>query len=366
MERHPRTVQDEVRPRFRLGPLALLFVLVVAALAVRWFGDAAADEAFELAGATMGTSYSVVVDADVSAANRERVRAALDQRFHELNRMMSTYDTASELSRFNRWASTQPLEASAELIDVLERAREVSERSGGALDVTVSPLVEAWGFGPASRIDDPLGPTPSEAELERLRQRVGFDQIVADPAAGTISKAHPETTVDLSAIAKGYAADVVSILLRELGYDHTLVEVGGELAASGTRRSGEPWRVGIESPDDQAPGVWGTLTLVDEGIATSGDYRDYYERGGVRYAHIIDPRTGRPITSRGASVTVVHESAAMADAWATALTVLGPEDGYELAVREGLAALFLRTAEGGIRPRATPALEGRVATVPSG
>lgn len=349
--------------RARLGAVGLGIVLVAAALAVRWAGRGPGGDAFELTGATMGTSYRVVVDADLPGTEGEQLHVAVQRRLDELEAMMSTYDTASELSRFNRRPSPEPFEAGPELIEVLRVALEVSERSGGAFDPTVAPLVEAWGFGPASRVDDPLGPTPSEAELERLRGLVGFEQIEVDAAAGTISKTHPQTRGDLSGIAKGYASEAVADLLRRRGYPRALVEVGGELAARGTRRSGEPWRVGIESPSEGAPGVWGTITLVDEGIATSGDYRDYYERDGVRYAHIVDPRTGRPITSRGVSVTVVHESATMADAWATALTVLGPEEGYELAVREGLAALFLQTVEGVVRPRATPALGARAVTV---
>ena len=353
------------KPTTRLGRVALVAALVAAALLVRWLRSEPGDP-YEVLGTTMGTSYSVVVDADLSAADRERVRSAVEERLDELNRMMSTYDPASELSRFNRYRGEEPVQASRELIEVLEMAREVSERSGGALDVTVGPLVEAWGFGPATGVDDVddvEGRSPSDAELERLRRAVGYDGIFVDRARGTIGKTHPETRVDLSAIAKGYAAESVSAALSALGFERSLVEVGGELAASGARRSGQPWRVGIESPDERAPGVWGTLALAGEGVATSGDYRDYYERDGVRYAHIIDPRTGRPIISRTVSVTVVHESAAMADAWATALTVLGPEEGYELARRAGLAALFIQAAGGEPMWRATPALGGRIVMV---
>ena len=350
-----------MKPSARVGVIALVLGLAAVALAVRWLRPAS--DVYELVGATMGTSFSVRIDAELSTTDRERVRALVEARLDELSRIMSTYDSTSELSRFNRRSSTEPVPASPELVEVLELAREVSERSGGALDVTVGPLVEAWGFGPASRLDVPDGPTPGDAELARLRPRVGYEKIVVDRAAGTITKTHPETSVDLSAIAKGYGVEAVSAALRALGLERFLVEVGGELAATGYHRSGEPWRVGIESPDDGTPGIWGSVALVDEGIATSGDYRDYYEREGVRYAHIIDPRTGRPITSRGASVTVVHASAAMADAWATALTVLGPDEGYELARREGLAALFIHRVDGALRSRSTPVLGSRVAGV---
>ena len=354
-----------VNPTRRLGTIALVAGLVAAALFLRWLRSEPGD-VYEIVGTTMGTAYSVVVDADLSVANQERVRAVVQGRLDELDGMMSTYDATSELSRFNRHGVTDPVEVSVELIDVLEMAREVGERSGGALDVTVGPLVEAWGFGPGSRIDGAPVPAPAEAELERLRESTGYERIVVDRAWGTVAKTHPETRVDLSAIAKGYAAESVAGALRALGLERSLVEVGGVLAATGTRRSGEPWRVGVESPSGMQPGTWGALSLEDEGIATSGDYRDYYERDGVRYAHIIDPRTGRPIASRGASVTVVHESAAMADAWATALIVLGPVEGYEVARREGIAALFIDTADGEPRSRATPALGDRIEARPAG
>ena len=350
-----------MKPSGRVGVIALVLGLVAVALAVRWLRPAS--EVYELVGATMGTSFSVRIDAETSAADRARVHALVEERLDALSRIMSTYDSTSELSRFNRRSSTEPFPASPELVEVLELAREVAERSGGALDVTVAPLVEAWGFGPASRLDVLDGPTPSDAELARLRPPVGYENIVVDPAAGTIAKTHADTRVDLSAIAKGYGVEAVSAALRAHGFESFLVEIGGELAATGSRRSGEPWRVGIERPDDGTPGIWGSVALVDEAIATSGDYRDYYERGGVRYAHIIDPRTGRPITSRGASVTVVHASAAMADAWATALTVLGPDEGYELARREGLAALFIRGVDGTLQSRSTPAFGSRIAGV---
>jgi thiamine biosynthesis lipoprotein len=168
--------------------------------------------------------------------------------------------------------------------------------------------------------------------------------------------------VDLSGVAQGYAADLVAAALDELGLSSHLVDVGGELRASGARRSDRPWRVGIESPVEDAS-VWGTVDLRDEGVATSGDYRNWFEDAGARYAHIIDPRTGRPIAMRGVSVTVVHRSAALADAWATALCVLGPDEGFELARREGLAAAFITSREGAMEARLTPLMEARAEAI---
>jgi len=341
---------------------AVALVLVVAAMLGLWRIRGDGDgRPYELLGTTMGTSFSVRVDSEMTREEQARVRSLVEERLDRVSRLMSTYDTTSELSRFNRLASTDPVSVSEELIAVLEVAREVSERSGGALDVTVGPLVEAWGFGPGGGVNGPIRPLPTDAQLALLRERVGADLLEIDRAGGTVAKANPETSVDVSAIAKGYAVESVAGALTSLGLGQFLVEVGGELKGVGTRRDGRAWRVGIERPDDVAPGVWGTVALTDEAIATSGDYRNYYEDSGVRYAHIIDPRTGRPIAVRGASVSVVHPNAAFADAWATALTVLGPEEGYAVARREGLAALFIRPASGGLESFLTPALGDRFA-----
>lgn len=335
----------------------LVVVLVaVAALGV-WRHHAMVDDTIhDFAGATMGTSWSVRIDADLSGGRRDEARRAVQARLDHVSSLMSTYDPESELSRFNRDSATDPVAVSHELLAVLRLAREVSERSGGAFDVTVAPYVDAWGFGPS----EPRDP-PDDLALAALAPHVGYDRLVLDTVAGTVSKTDPEVRVDLSAIAKGYAADEVAESLRQLGLTSFLVEVGGELRSVGTRRDGRAWRVGIERPDEMAPGYWGTIDLTDQGIATSGDYRNYHEVNGVAYAHIVDPRSGRPIRMRGLSVTVVDASTAIADAWATALTVLGPEDGYALARERGLAALFIVRADGGLQSLMTTALSDRFA-----
>lgn len=352
-DRAPRDA-TAIEPR-RVVTLVLV-LLVVAALGV-WRHHAMVDDTIhDFAGATMGTSWSVRIDADLSGAERDEARRTIQARLDHVSSLMSTYDTDSELSRFNRHAGTDAVKVSPELLHVLSLAREVSERSGGAFDVTVGPYVDAWGFGPS----EPRDP-PDDAELAALAPHVGYDLLVLDTVAGTLSKEDPDTRVDLSAIAKGYAADDVSTALGELGLGSFLIEVGGELRAMGTRRDGKPWRVGIERPDEGAPGYWGTVDLTDQGIATSGDYRNYHEVDGVAYAHIIDPRSGRPVRRRGMSVTVVRASTAMADAWATALTVLGPEDGYALARAQRLPALFIVEADGGLQSLMTTALSDRFA-----
>ncbi len=354
---HARKEPDS-RRRWIGGVVALA---ALGGLAV-WRPLARTDDAVhDFVGPTMGATFSVSVDEDLSPEERERVRAVIDERLDLVNRLMSTYDPGSEISRFNAHESTEPFAVSQEVLEVLEQARDVSERSHGAFDVTVALLVDAWGFGPRDR----TGPIPDEGSLAALLQLVGYEGLEVDLEAGTVSKSNPGMTIDLSAIAQGYGADAVASGLRDLGLTSFLVDVGGEIRAVGARRTGRGWRVGIERPDGLGE-VWGTVELADEGIATSGDYRNYFELDGVRYAHIIDPRTGQPIHSRGASVSVLHTSASLADAWATALCVLGPVDGYELARREGIAALFITLVEGRLEFRVTPAMEGRVAEETAG
>lgn len=302
-------------------------------------------------GPTMGTTWQITVLAE-GGADPSTLPAAIAAELAEIDRQMSTWRDDSVLTAFNAHASTDPFPAPRALLECLALAREVSERSGGAFDVTIAPLVEAWGFGRHPSPD----PNPSAEALTRLRARVGWAGLHVDLSAGTLRKDQPELVVDVSAIAPGYAADVLSDRLVALGFPRHLVDVGGEFRARGEGPSG-PWRLGIERPDGPlgARTVQEVVRLREGALATSGDYRNYREQDGVRISHTIDPRSGRPIAHRLASVTVVHRTAALADAWATALNVLGPDEGLALAEREGLAALFLVRDEPGFIPRPTTA-----------
>jgi thiamine biosynthesis lipoprotein len=338
------------------GAAVLAVLAVAAALTVRYLRGPSGDEPHVFSGPTMGSLYHVTVEEDLTDMEQARVRSVIDERLAHVERLFSTYDSASDVSRFNRHASVQPFAVGREVVEVLVLAREVSERSGGALDVTVAPLVDAWGFGPVDRD----GAIPGEATLAELLPLVGYERLVIDEAAGTVAKLDPAVRIDLSALGQGYAVDAVAAALTNLGLTNFLVELSGELKAAGTRRDGTLWRVGIEAPAAGIADLWGAVELAGEGISTSGDYLNYLEIDGVRYSHLVDPRTGRPVRMLGAAVSVVHESAAVADAWDTALAVLGPDAGYELAEREGLAALFLTRAGDGFEARVTSALAGRV------
>jgi thiamine biosynthesis lipoprotein len=301
----------------------------------------------------MGTEWTVTLGGrGRSRRDLEAARAAIEERLQTVSRLMSTWDADSELSRFNRHASAEPFPLSARTLEVLRLARETSERSEGAFDVTVGPLVKAWGFGAGARAP---GLEPDAAELASLRERVGFQLLELDLEAGTARKRHPDVECDLSAIAKGFAVDEVAAALEGLGWTDLLVEVGGEVRARGQRPGGGAWRVGIERPDVEGRMAQLVVPLSDLAMATSGDYRSFYEEGGKRVTHIIDPRSGRPVEHSLASVSVVHRDAALADAWATALTVLGPDAGFARAEAEGIAAAFLlRTGADSFEMRSTP------------
>jgi thiamine biosynthesis lipoprotein len=315
-----------------------------------------------LNGPTMGATFTVVLagtDFDLDALGE--LQAAVDAELQAVDVEMSTYREDSELSRFNRSSAGQWFAVSAHLLEVIEVAKQVSEQSGGAFDVTVAPLVELWGFGPNKPRELVM---PSEDKLAAVRAVVGNDKLEIDRASGQLRKTVDGLRVDLSAIAPGHAADRLAVLLDAAGWTNYMVEIGGEVRVRGSSPRGEAWKVGIERPTADATGsraVHSVVGVRDANVATSGDYRNYWELDGVRYSHTIDPRTGRPITHALASVTVVHpESAALADAWATALNVLGPDEGLALAGRLGLPAYFLVRTADGFESRATPAFSAYV------
>ncbi|WP_164102780.1 FAD:protein FMN transferase [Candidatus Laterigemmans baculatus] len=306
-------------------------------------------------GLTMGTYYSVTIanpPQELPADWTERVDAELRQ----VNDQMSTYLESSEISRFNRSTSLDWFPVSGETAMVVAVAQEVSAATGGAFDITVGPLVDAWSFGPGKRTGRP----PSAAELESLRRKVGYEnlEVRRDPPA--LRKKIPELRIDLSAIAKGHGVDRVLGLLVELGCEHAFVDIGGEDRAIG-RRGERGWRVAIEDPNDEQRRYAMAIELNDRAIATSGDYRNFFEFEGRRYSHTIDPRTGRPIEHGVASVSVIANDCMTADAWATALAVVGPTDGLELASRFDLAVRFVvRESEDRFRVVASDTFPGNI------
>jgi len=327
----------------------LLGALGVGSLAA-YLGQRAPEPAsarFE--GRTMGTTYTVLLNGPRASEQVAALQRDVEALLVQVNASMSTWDPASELSAFNRHEATTPVELSEPLAAVMALSLEVHRGSGGSFDVTVGPLVDAWGFGAAGR------PTkaPTDDEVAALLHRVGSDKLRLD--GRWLTKTHPLVRVDLSAVAKGDGVDRVSDLLVARGEPNHLVDMGGELRARGKNAQGEPFRVGIEEPDPERRVVRLAVTLEDRAIATSGNYRNFFELDGVRYAHTLDPKTGRPVRHALLAVSVLAERCAVADAWATALMAAGPERAWTLAQERQLDVLLLVAGEGAaLSERVTP------------
>jgi thiamine biosynthesis lipoprotein len=241
------------------------------------------------------------------------------------------------------------------LAEAVGEAESMSRASGGAFDVTMGPLVRAWGFG-AGAVEERAAPAP--AEIERLRASVGYRKLELRLGPPALRKSVPTLHVDLDGIAPGIAVDRIVAGLERLGVGDYLVELGGEVRARGRSPAGRPWRVAVEAPLPGERRPWTLVELDRVAVSTSGDYRDFRELDGRRISHTIDPRTAAPVVHELASVTVLHASAASADAWSTALMVLGPEEGMALARRVELAALFIaRMPDGTLAESATPEFE---------
>ena len=285
-------------------------------------------------GSGMGTSWAVKVIQNPSTAAKIDA-LSIQARLDGVDRAMSNWQGDSDVAKLNNMPAGCLL-VSEHTGKVATAANHISKASHGYLDVTLSPLIELWGFGVE---DEPAG-EPSPGLVASAMALGDYTQLSI--AGRQLCKSRDETQVNYSAIAKGYAVDQIAGLLRESGYQQFLVEVGGELYGLGVKTNGEPWKVGIERPSyGLTQELYATLELNDMAVATSGDYRNYYEIDSVRYSHVINPRTGRPVQHNAASVTVVHRSAMVADAWATALLAAGPEEGLQLAEQNRLGVLML-------------------------
>lgn len=301
-------------------------------------------------GATMGTTYSVQIPRLPARLELVALEGDITRLLETVNAQMSTFRPESELSLFNAGSADMWTPVSADTLAVVETGLRVGELTGGAFDPTVGPLVALWGFGagagrrqvpPAGRIDETL-------------DRVGLGHVRTRQAAPALAKDRDDTRVDLSGIAKGFAVDKIAEHLEQLGVEYYLVEIGGELRGRGYNTRGGVWRVGIERPVADRRSVQRVVRLGGQALATSGDYRIFFERGGARYPHVIDPRNGRPVDHGLASATVIAPTTKEADALSTALMVLGAKAGLELARREGIAAFFITKTDTGFAEIASP------------
>jgi thiamine biosynthesis lipoprotein len=294
-------------------------------------------ESFTLSGETMGTSYhiTIVLPPKESEKKLTHLKHLIDKELININQLMSTYISDSELSLFNTLPEGQWYDISAETLQVIDYSLYLSEMSGGKFDVTVSPLISLWGFGAKTRTH-----FPSDDDILQAKQRVGWRSVVLDKENQRIKKEKP-LSINLSAIAKGYGVDHIALLLEEQGIHHYLVEIGGEIRVKGKNKKQQLWRIGVESPSFYQSGVQEIIQLNNKAIATSGDYRNFFERDGVRYSHTIDPETGEPVIHNIASITVLADSAMKADGLATAFMVMGEDKALALAKEYNIPVYIL-------------------------
>ena len=325
---------------FRTYSVFLTFAMALVTV----LGTSACNQSVEQSfqGPIMGTQYKLTLACETDKSAQALLDIAVAE-MTAVNDSMSTYLADSELNEFNQNKGLDWKSISSDLLKVMEIAQSVSIKSDGAFDVTVSPLVNLWGFGPSR--EKQLTPIiPNDEKLQAIKAMIGYNKIEINAAKQQWRKQVSNLQVDLSAVAKGYAVDKVSDALVDAGCLGHLVDIGGELKLKGSKnKKGDLWRIAIEAPsfsNTQVSNIQNVLDISDIGVASSGDYRNFYQVDGKRYSHTIDPRTTRPIEHNLAAVTVLHEQTAVADAWATALMVLGDE-GPEYAEKNKLAAYFV-------------------------
>ena len=296
-------------------------------------------------GSIMGTGYTVRLGERDSAVSVDGLAQQVKTALVGVDVLMSTWRVDSEISLFNNRRDDDWVPMAPSTIDVMAHASAIAEQSVGAFDVTVGPLIDLWGFGAGSGL--PIGAVPPARQIGKRLARVGYEFIEVDVGSGAVRKLNPLVQVDLSGIAKGYAVDRACQALDAAGVASYLVEVGGELRSRGRKGNGEAWRVGIERPtSSQAREAMRVVNLQDAAIATSGDYRHFFTKGGLRYSHSMDPRTGRPVTHELVSVSVIAGSSMDADALSTTLMILGPDDAMHFAGKHGVAAhLVLKSGD---------------------
>ncbi|MBA0035210.1 FAD:protein FMN transferase ApbE [Pantoea sp. BIGb0393] len=299
-------------------------------------------QAMVLEGKTMGTVWRVSV-AGVEPQRKATLQQMIQQQLDHDDGELSTWKPDSVLSQFNQYQGTAAQPVSADMADIVTLALRIGKKTAGAMDITVGPLVNLWGFGPTQQ---PLH-TPTDAEIAAAKALSGLQhlRVIQGVAGQWLQKDLPGLYVDLSTMGEGYATDHLARLMEQQGITNYLVSVGGAVLSRGVNANQLPWRVAIQKPTDRENAVEARVDLQGHGISTSGSYRNYYELDGKRISHVIDPSTGRPIEHKLVSATVIATTALEADGWDTGLMVLGSERAQALALKEHLA-VYLITKQG--------------------
>jgi thiamine biosynthesis lipoprotein len=323
----------------------VLFAFLVLTSELR-ADDVPAAEPLRIEGTTMGSYYSIVVDSP-GDTSRETLQQQIEADLREINRQMSTWDRKSEISQFNDSESTDWVPVSPEFAFVTEQARIIHKQSGGAFDVTLAPVIDLWGFGVRRKRR-----VPAPEEIQQALSQTGMDALTVRLEPPALKKTRPNLRLNLSALAPGYAVDRIVGTLERQGLLSYVVDISGEVRAGRAKSSGAKWKLGVESPRG---GIHKVLEFTERSVATSGDYRNYFQVDGKRYSHVIDPKTGRPVDHPPDCVSVIHSSSMVADAWATTMMVLGADRGLQVAQEQQLEAMFLTVNSAGeLIERSTP------------
>ena len=294
-------------------------------------------EGVQLSGPIFGTQWSLIYHGAYESVTEEKVEEALFEAFSVVDDSMNHYLPSSTLSELNRLPAMEVMEVDWDFALVFNTALDIYCATDGAYDPSVSPLINLWGFGPEG-----VTKRPTDEEIAAVEPFVGLDEFAWDLSTRGFVKRDTKAALDFSSIAKGYAVDIAADSLDDLGLEHFMLEVGGEIQVRGRSPRGDAWRLAVERPTPGSHGqIFTAIEVEDIGVATSGDYRNFFEDGGRRFSHLIDPRTGYPIEHDLVSATVVHPSTMIADAWATALMVVGTEEALRLADVHDLAVFLI-------------------------
>ncbi|MCK5894578.1 MAG: FAD:protein FMN transferase [Endozoicomonadaceae bacterium] len=356
--------------------LTLISVAAIALVATVYY-QSTSPSLKVLHGQIMGTTYNIKYVTNRAAPSEKEVDQQVHRALQDVDDRMSTYKPDSELMQFNRSPLNKPFSASADLVKLIAESQIISRMSDGAYDVTIGPLVNLWGFGAGNQAtvasldleqDNPTfiqwlseseskngaSIVPSKDNVQEAMKTVGFDRVAVDQKQLTLTRIKP-VFIDLSSIAKGYSVDQAAHALEDLGITNYLVEVGGEIRIRGRKADDQNWRIAIKQPEWVTSQVASIIEADNKGIATSGDYLNFYEQEDVDYSHLIDARTGYPEKHQLASVAVIDDDTAKADAYATMLMILGEEKGLMLAEKKGLAAYFIYHTDQGFQSVASSA-----------
>ena len=336
-------------PIFRKIQSFLLLALLLITLQIGGCNGHKEIHPLTITGRTMGTTYLVKIVQSPPLVDLETIEKEISTLLEKINQQMSTYQSGSELSRFNSFRKTDWFPVAPDIITVVKAAFNLSKESTGAFDITIGPLVNLWGFGPETI----NGVKPTSEAISQRKKLVGYEKLHFRESPAALRKETPELYCDLSAIAKGFGVDAIGHYLEEKGIHHYMVEIGGEVRTSGSRQDKQPWRIGLQAPDEGKV-LQKIVALHDLAMATSGDYANYREIDGIRFSHTIDPRNGRPISHNLASVTVLHPSCMMADGLATLINVLGPKEGLAFAQNRKLPVFFIIRTDEGFIEQMTP------------